>query len=224
MLGPHTDRDNPLSRIMCAPIAPPVTVSHTMKIWLLFCFSWRKRRRKRQNVFWTWQMIEKLPRVVLGVRKTTTPDEELKIIVFSPAFVLHYINEVLRLVSLGHLKYVHTGAYHSWLRTCGALTHTLSTRGRRRLTQRFPTHIISDSPASHCPLNSSSGKKITCGKRQKHFKPRLTGKKVQPRRMTIGTTLTRQWEKVEVMKRKTGNLRTTMRMGRGVELLPNDQE
>jgi hypothetical protein len=42
--------------------------------------------------------------------------------------------------------------------------------------------------------------------------------------MTIGTTLTRQWEKVEVMKRKTGNLRTTMRMGRGVELLPNDQE
>ena len=29
--------------------------------------------------------------------------------------------------------------------------------------------------------------------------------------------MTRQWEKVEVMKRKTGNLRTTMRMGRGVE-------
>jgi hypothetical protein len=26
MLGPHTQRDNPLSRIMCAPIAPPVTV------------------------------------------------------------------------------------------------------------------------------------------------------------------------------------------------------
>ena len=26
----------------------------------------------------------------------------------------------------------------SWLRTCGALTHTLSTCGRRRVTQRFP--------------------------------------------------------------------------------------
>jgi len=26
MLGPHTHRDNPLSRILCAPIAPPVTV------------------------------------------------------------------------------------------------------------------------------------------------------------------------------------------------------
>ena len=30
-------------------------------------------------------MIERLPRVVLGVRKATSPDEELKIIVFSPA-------------------------------------------------------------------------------------------------------------------------------------------
>jgi hypothetical protein len=28
-------------------------------------------------------------------------------------------------------------------------------------------------------------------------------------------TLTREWEKVEVMKRKTGNLRTTMRMDTG---------
>jgi hypothetical protein len=26
MLGPHTHRDNPVSRIMCAPVAPPVTV------------------------------------------------------------------------------------------------------------------------------------------------------------------------------------------------------
>jgi hypothetical protein len=43
-------------------------------------------------------MIERLPRVVVGVRKTTSPDEELKIIVFSPSFVLHYINEVLSLV------------------------------------------------------------------------------------------------------------------------------
>ena len=38
MLGPHTHRDNPLSRIMCAPIAPPVAVCHTMKIGLLFFF------------------------------------------------------------------------------------------------------------------------------------------------------------------------------------------
>jgi hypothetical protein len=37
MLGPHTHRDNPLSRIMCAPFAPPVTVCHTVKIGL-FCF------------------------------------------------------------------------------------------------------------------------------------------------------------------------------------------
>ncbi len=29
MLGPHTQRDNPLSRIMCAPIGPPVTVCYT---------------------------------------------------------------------------------------------------------------------------------------------------------------------------------------------------
>ena len=36
--------------------------------------------------------------------------------------------------------------------------------------------------------------------------------------------MTRQWEKVEVMKRKTGNLRTTMRMGTGLEVLPNGQE
>jgi hypothetical protein len=38
MLGPHTHRDNPLCQIMCAPIAPPVTVCHTVKIGLLFCF------------------------------------------------------------------------------------------------------------------------------------------------------------------------------------------
>jgi hypothetical protein len=37
-VGPHTHRDNPLSRIMCAPIVPPVTVCHTVKIGLLFCF------------------------------------------------------------------------------------------------------------------------------------------------------------------------------------------
>ena len=50
----------------------------------------------------------------------------------------------------------------------------------------------------------------------------LPGEKVQPRRMPRGTTLTRQWEKVEVMKRKTGNLRTTMRMRTGLQVLPND--
>ena len=32
MLGPHTHGDNPVSRIMCAPVAPPRTVCHTMKI------------------------------------------------------------------------------------------------------------------------------------------------------------------------------------------------
>ena len=84
-----------------------------------------------------------------GVRKTTSPDEEFKIIVFSPSFVLHYINEVLRLVFPGRLKDVripvcHIDAYHS---TCGLLTHTLSTHGLRLLTQRFPTRIIiRDSP------------------------------------------------------------------------------
>ena len=83
----------------------------------------------------------------LGVRKDTSPDEELKIIVFSPSIVLHYINEVLLLVSLGHLKYVHTGVYRSLLLTRGDLTHTVSTHGRRRLTQRFPTRIIRGSPA-----------------------------------------------------------------------------
>ena len=50
MLGPHTHRDNPLSRIMCAPIAPPVTVCHTMKMGL-FIFSRLKKRRKPNN--WT---------------------------------------------------------------------------------------------------------------------------------------------------------------------------
>ena len=42
--------------------------------------------------------------------------------------------------------------------------------------------------------------------------------------MPRGRTLTRHWEKVEVMKRKMGNLRTTMRMVTGVEVLPNGQE
>ncbi len=46
MLGPHTHRDNPLSRIMCAPVPPPVTVCKHLKIEkkmdLLFCFSEKK--------------------------------------------------------------------------------------------------------------------------------------------------------------------------------------
>ena len=46
MLGPHTHRHNPLSRILCAPIAPPVTVCKHLKIekkiGLLFCFSEKK--------------------------------------------------------------------------------------------------------------------------------------------------------------------------------------
>ena len=83
----------------------------------------------------------------VGVRKATSPDEELKIIVFFPSFVLHLINDVLRIVPLGHLKYVHTGAYLSWLHT----------RRRRRVTQRFPTHIIRDSPAHFVFLTSSPG-------------------------------------------------------------------
>ncbi len=61
------------------------------------------------HVFWTWQWVS-LPRVVRRVRKVTTPDEEFKIIIFSPTFVLHYINEVLWFVSLGRIK-IHTGAY-----------------------------------------------------------------------------------------------------------------
>ena len=46
------------------------------------------------------------------LRKVASPDEEFKIIVFSP-FVLHYINEVLRLVSLWRLKYVGTAPYRT---------------------------------------------------------------------------------------------------------------
>ena len=64
--------------------------------------------------------------------KATPPDEEFKIIVFSPSFVLHYINEVLSLVFPGLLKDVRIDVSHI---TCGLLTHTLSTHGRRRVTQ-----------------------------------------------------------------------------------------
>ncbi len=109
------------------------------------------------HVFWTWQMSESLPRVVLGVRKTTTSDEEFKIIVFSPSFVLHYINEVLWLVSLGHLKYVHTGVYHSWFHTCGGLTHTLSTPGLTKLDVSLKDFIptSSESVLPLLPLSPS---------------------------------------------------------------------
>jgi hypothetical protein len=37
MLGPHTHRDNPLSRIMC--LLTPCHGVSPLKIWLLFCFS-----------------------------------------------------------------------------------------------------------------------------------------------------------------------------------------
>ncbi len=49
MLGPHTYRDNPVSRIMCAPVAPPVTVCKHLKIqkknWTTFLFFlfWKKK-------------------------------------------------------------------------------------------------------------------------------------------------------------------------------------
>ncbi len=46
-----------------------------------------------------------------GVRKATTNDEEFKIIVLSPSFVIHYINEVLCLVFPGRLKDVSIVAY-----------------------------------------------------------------------------------------------------------------
>jgi hypothetical protein len=42
MFGPHTHGDDQLSRIMCAPIAPPVTVCYTTlhcEILTTFCFS-----------------------------------------------------------------------------------------------------------------------------------------------------------------------------------------
>jgi hypothetical protein len=44
MLGPHTYRDNPLSRIMCAPIDPPVTVCYTTLNYenlTTFLFFWK---------------------------------------------------------------------------------------------------------------------------------------------------------------------------------------
>jgi hypothetical protein len=58
-------------------------------------------------MFWQCQMSSRLPRVVNGVRKVTPPDEELKIIVFSP-LALHYINEVLRLLTTWRLEGVAT--------------------------------------------------------------------------------------------------------------------
>jgi len=40
MPGPHTHRDNALSRIMWAPIAPPVTVCYTENL-TTFLFFWK---------------------------------------------------------------------------------------------------------------------------------------------------------------------------------------
>jgi hypothetical protein len=48
MIGPHTQTDNPLSRIMCAPIVPPVTVCHC-EIGLLSCFFVKKFYSLCQN-------------------------------------------------------------------------------------------------------------------------------------------------------------------------------
>jgi hypothetical protein len=42
MFGPHTDRDNPVSRIMCVPIAPPVTLKIQKKKWTTFLFFLKK--------------------------------------------------------------------------------------------------------------------------------------------------------------------------------------
>jgi hypothetical protein len=79
---------------------------------------------------------------MIGVRKVTPPDEELKIIVFIP-FVLHYIiNEVLRLLTSWGLEGVVTCACCNRFPTCGVLTHTFSTRGFRVITDRFATRII----------------------------------------------------------------------------------
>ena len=61
MLGPHTHRDNPVSRIMCAPVAPPVTVCKHLKIEkkigkfffekkLPFCFSEKKNSIPRAKM------------------------------------------------------------------------------------------------------------------------------------------------------------------------------
>ena len=44
-------------------------------------------------------MRKRLPRVMNGVRKVTSPVEELNFIVFLNPFVLHYINEVSRILT-----------------------------------------------------------------------------------------------------------------------------
>ena len=55
MLGPHTHRDNPLSWIMCAPIAPPVTVIVLHRkfdyffVFLEFFFSIPKKVRAKMG-------------------------------------------------------------------------------------------------------------------------------------------------------------------------------
>ena len=52
MLGPHTHRDNPLSRIMCAPIAPPEPcdgVSHYANL-TTFLFIWKSFSNPRAKM------------------------------------------------------------------------------------------------------------------------------------------------------------------------------
>ena len=64
---------------------------------------------------------------------------------FSP-WVLHYINEVLCLVSSWRLQRVGTVPCHTRFPTCGVLSNTFCTHGLRLLTHRFPTRIIWGSP------------------------------------------------------------------------------
>ena len=50
MLGPHTHRDNPLSRIMCTPIVPPCHgVSHCEN-WTTFLFFFKKKSIPRAKM------------------------------------------------------------------------------------------------------------------------------------------------------------------------------
>jgi hypothetical protein len=80
--------------------------------------------------FFSAALSERLPRVVLGVRKATPHDEELKIIycdeelkiiVFSPSFVLHLIN-----VPLGRLLFLSLSPSPVFV---SSLLFTIFTRG-----------------------------------------------------------------------------------------------
>ena len=60
MLGPHTHRDNPVSRIMCAPVAPPVTVCKHLKI------------QKKIGPFFVFPKKKIIPRAKMGKRSDKT--------------------------------------------------------------------------------------------------------------------------------------------------------